>query len=55
MELWHFKTTNHAVNRNLASLIKNWNDIPKCFYELVSSYIYLHYQCDLLTWVINMI
>ena len=53
--LYYQKTTNRAVNRNLASVINNWNDSSKCFYELVKSYIFLHDQYDLLTWVINMI
>ena len=37
----HQKTTNSAVNRNLANVIKNWNDSCKCFYELIMSYIFL--------------
>ena len=37
----HQKTANSAVNRNLASVIKNWNDSCKCFYELIMSYIFL--------------
>ena len=53
--LYYRKTTNSAVNRNLASVINNWNDSSKCFYELVESYIFLHDQYDLLIWVINMI
>ena len=53
--LYYQKTTNRAVNRNLAKGINNWNDSSICFYELVKSYIFLHDQYDLLTWVINMI
>ena len=53
--LYYQKTTNGAVHRSLASLIKNWNDFSKCFYELVKSYINCCIQYDLLTWVINMI
>ena len=53
--LYYQKTANRAVNRNLASVINNWNDSSKCFYELVESHIFLHDQYDLLIWVINMI
>ena len=53
--LYYQKTTNSAVNRNLASVINNWNDFSKCFYELVKSYTNCCIQYDLLTWVINMI
>ena len=53
--LYYQKTTNSAVNRNLASVINNWNDSSKSFYELVKSYIFLHDQYDLLTWVADMI
>ena len=53
--LYHQNTTNSAVNRNLASVINNWNDFSKCFYELVKSYKNCCIQYDLLTWVINMI
>ena len=42
--LYYQKTTNSAVNRNLASVINNWNDSSKCFYELVKPYISLHGQ-----------
>ena len=52
--LSHQKTTNSAVNRNQPSVINNWNDSSKCFYELVKSYKFLHDQYDLLTWVTNM-
>ena len=52
---YYQKTTNRAVNRNLASVINNWNDFPKCFYELVRSYKHCCIQYDLLKWVINMI
>ena len=34
------KTTNSAVNRNLASVINNGNDSSICFYGPVKSYIY---------------
>ena len=37
-------TTNSAVNRNLVSVINDWNDSSKCFYELIKSYIFLHDQ-----------
>ena len=53
--LYYQKTTNSAVNRSLASVINNWNDFSKCFYELVKSYTHCCIQYDLLTWVINMI
>ena len=53
--LYYQKTTNSAVNRNLASVINNWNDSSKSFYELVKSYIFLHDQYALLTWVADMI
>ena len=48
-------TINDAVNRNLASVINNWNDCSNCFYELVKSYIYICminviYQHELLIW-----
>ena len=33
-----------AVNRNLASVINNWNNYLKCFYELINSCIFLHDQ-----------
>ena len=36
--LYYLKTTNGAVNRNLASLIDNWIDSSECFYQLVKSY-----------------
>ena len=38
--LYYQKTTNSAVNRNLASVINNWNDSSNCFSELVKSYTY---------------
>ena len=41
--LYYLKTTNSAVDRNLASLINNWNDSSNCFYEPVKS---LHDQYD---------
>ena len=44
--LYYQKTTNSAVYRNLASVINNWNDSSKCFYTLVTSYIFLHGQYD---------
>ena len=53
--LYYQKTANSVVNRNLASLINNWNDSSKCFYEPVKSHIFLHDQYDLLTWVTNVI
>ena len=53
--LYYQKTTNGAVNRRLASVLNNWNDFSKCFYELVKSYTNCCIQYDLLTWVINMI
>ena len=53
--VYYWKTTNSAVNRSLASVINNWNDFSKCFYELVKSYTHCCIQYDLLTWVINMI
>ena len=34
------KTTNSAVNRNLASVINNGNDSSICFYGPAKSYIY---------------
>ena len=52
---YYQKTTNRAVNRSLASVINNWNDFSKCFYELVKSYKHCCIQYDLLTWAINMI
>ena len=55
VSLLYYQKTNSAVNRNLASVINNWNDSSNCFYELVKSYIFLHDQYDLLTWVVNMI
>ena len=42
--LYYQKTTNCAENRNLASVINNWNDSSKCFYELIMSYLFLHDQ-----------
>ena len=53
--LYYQKTTNSAVNRSLASVINNWNNFSKCFYEVVKSYTHCCIQHDLLTWVINMI
>ena len=53
--LYYQKAWKIAVNRNLASVINNWNDSSKWLYELVKSYIFLHDQYNLLTWVINMI
>ena len=47
--LYYQKTTNSAVNINLASVINNWNDSSKCFYELVKSYTNFCNQYDLLT------
>ena len=52
---YYQKTTNSAVNRNLASVIDKQNDSSKCFYELVTSYTNLCSQYDLSAWVINMI
>ena len=43
--LYYQKTTNSAVNRNVAGVINNWNNFSKC--------VCIEY--DLLTWVINMI
>ena len=42
--LYYQKTANSAVNRNLASVINNWNDFSKCFYELLKSNILLQDQ-----------
>ena len=53
--LYYQKTTNSGVNRSLASVINNWNDFYKYFYELVKLYTHCCIQYDLLTWVINMI
>ena len=53
--LYYQKTTNSAINRSLASVNNNWNDLSKPFYELVKSYTHCCIQYDLLTWVINMI
>ena len=36
--LYYQKIKNSAVNINLASVINNWNDSSKCFYELVKSF-----------------
>ena len=44
--LYYQKTTNSAVYGNLASVINNWNDSSKCFYTLVTSYIFLLDQYD---------
>ena len=43
------KTTNSAVNESLASVINNWNDFSKYFYELVKSYAQCCIQYELLT------
>ena len=43
--LYYQKTTNSAVNRNLGSVINNWNDPAKCF--LWTSKVILHDQHDL--------
>ena len=40
---------NNAVNKSLASVINNWNDFSKYFYELVKSYAQCCVQYDLLT------
>ena len=56
LPLFYFqKTTNIAVNISLASVINNWNDFSKYFYELLKSYTNCCIQYDLLIWVINMI
>ena len=39
--LYYQMTTTSAVNRNLASVINNWNDSSKCFYELIKLHIFL--------------
>ena len=39
--LYYQMTTTSAVNRNLASVINNWNDSSKCFYELINLHIFL--------------
>ena len=52
--LYYQNITNSAVNRNLASVINNWNDSSKCFYELVKSYIFLHDHYDLFNMNFNM-
>ena len=39
--LYYQMTTTSAVNRNLASVINNWNDSSKCFYELIKSHVFL--------------
>ena len=51
--LYYQNTKDRAINRNIGSVINNWNDSHKLFYELVKSHIFLHDQYDLLTWVIN--
>ena len=47
--LYFQKTTNIAVNISLASVINNWNDFSKYFYELVKSYAQCCIQYELLT------
>ena len=44
LHYYHQMTTNSAVNRNLVSVINDWNDSSKCFYELIKSCIFLHDQ-----------
>ena len=39
---------NSAVNRNLASVIRNWNNCFECFDRLIKSCILLHNQLKLL-------
>ena len=46
--LYYQKTANSAGNRNLASVINDWNNSSKSFYELAKSYIFLYDQYDLL-------
>ena len=52
---YYQKTTNSAVNRSLASVINNWDDFSKSFYELVKSYTNCCIQYYLLTWVIKVL
>ena len=46
--LYYQKTANSAGNRNIASVINDWNNSSKSFYELAKSYIFLYDQYDLL-------
>ena len=63
MTLYEVSLLSYQKTTNSASVINNWNDSSKCFYELVKSYIYiyiyiyiyLHDQNDSLTWVTSMI
>ena len=41
---YQMTATNSALNRNLASVINNWNNSPLNVYELIKSYIILHDQ-----------
>ena len=34
---YYENTANSTINRNLGSVISNWNDFSKCFYELLKS------------------
>ena len=40
-------TTNSAVNRNLASVIKKWNNCFECFHGLIKACKFLHDQLKL--------
>ena len=40
VSLLYYQMTNIAVNRNLASVINNWNNSSKSFYELIVIYIF---------------
>ena len=48
VSLLYYQMTNIAVNRNLASVINNWNNSSKSFYELIVIYIFA--SKELLIW-----
>ena len=48
VSLLHYQmTTNSAVNGNLASVIKKWNNCFECFHGLIKPCIFLHDQLKL--------
>ena len=49
--LYYQMTTNSAVNRNLTSIIKNWNNCSECCHGLIKSCIFLYDQLTLLIWL----
>ena len=49
--LYYQMTTNIVVNRNLASVIRNWKNYSECFHVLIKSCIFLQDELKLSIWL----